>query len=475
MRTFAIRAQRTPISTGVVRFPASKRLISGLRLELPCIMRHLTRSSVRSLIALASLGAATFTSVQAAIVWQEPPAAETAPATSSPYARVVEAEEGKRLNLELSSRAFVSPKGGPVVHLVGAVHIGDEAYYQSLQKFLDEQELVLFEGVKPAGTSSDLGNADDAAKVKLTKSRQRMLAIMIERHKRKHGAYPASLEELQSKMLGAAARLAASASKDAWGQPQTYVTKGSPIESFDLTSLGSDKADGGEAAAADLKFSDQKPLTKKEKNAAGEGIQVQLAEALGLKFQLAAIDYTRPTWRNSDMSIDQVQQRLEASGASGDALFSMLDGSSLASRFVSMMLGFVKGNPQMAMMMKIMLVETLANSDEMIGSQAGGENLAALMKVIVVDRNQEVFNDLAKVLADEPGMKSIAIFYGAGHLADMEKRLTKDMGFVFRDDRWFTAMSLDLSSQPGAMAQARGMRASFRKMAEQRRKAADQE
>ena len=97
------------------------------------------------------------------------------------------------------------------------------------------------------------------------------------------------------------------------------------------------------------------------------------------------------------------------------------------------------------------------------------------MKVIVVDRNQEVFKDLAKVLAEEPGVKSIAIFYGAGHLADMEKRLTKDMGFAFRDDRWFTAMSLDLSSQPGAMAQARGMRASFRKMAEQRRKPAEQE
>jgi hypothetical protein len=187
------------------------------------------------------------------------------------------------------------------------------------------------------------------------------------------------------------------------------------------------------------------------------------------------MDSTRPTWRNSDMSIDQVQERLAASGASGDALFSLLDGTSMASRLVSVLLGFVKASPPMAMSVKVMLVETLANADHMLESQAKASGLDAMMKVIVVDRNIEVFKDLDAVLEREPGLTSIAIFYGAGHLADMERRLVEEMGFTFDHDRWFRAIELDLASQPGAAAQAKSMRATMQRMMEQRRKAAEPE
>ena len=392
----------------------------------------------------------------------------------SRYSRVLDASDGRELVLQLSSRTFKPSKPDqPIVRLVGVVHIGDDAYYQALQKHLDTNDLVLFEGVKPAGTHGNLENADDAAKAKVTSSRQRLLAILLERHRKKHGAYPATLEELTGALLGASARLASAATFDAWGHPQRYVTKGTPIESYDLVSLGADGAEGGTQGNEDLKFSTQKPLSKKEKSSSGEGIQVQLAEALGLKFQLASMDYTKPNWRNSDMSIDQVQQRLEESGASGDALFSLLDGSSLAGKFVSIMLGFVKSSPQMAMTMKIMLIETLSNADEAIAAQAsGGENMAKVMKVIVHDRNDEVFKDLAKVIETEDKVKTVAVFYGAGHLPDMEQRL-EAMGYTFDHDEWFDAMTLDLSKQPGAAAQAKSMRASMRKMLEQRRKTDD--
>lgn len=395
---------------------------------------------------------------------------------ASKYARVVDDEPSKRLSLEISSRAFRSPKEhGPTVHLVGAIHIGDEAYYRELQTFLDGQGLVLFEGVKPAGTGASDQPADDAAKAALTTSRQRLLAVLIERHRAKHGEYPATLEAMRAELLGSAARIAAAAINDGWGRAQAYRVEGSPITSFDVVSLGADGAEGGEGPAADLRFSAQKPLSRKEKAASGQGIQSQLAAALGLRFQLEAIDYARPAWRNSDMSIDQVQARLAASGATADALFSMLDGTSLASRFVSVLLGFVKASPPMAMSVKVMLVETLANSDEMLGSQAKAAGLDAMMKVIVVDRNAEVFKDLRAVLEREPEVKSIAIFYGAGHLPDMERRLTEEMGFTFDHDRWFRAIDIDLASQPGAAAQAKSMRATMQRMLEQRRKAAEPE
>jgi hypothetical protein len=430
-------------------------------------------ASVLSVLALAGFAAGQAATTPVAQPEQHTNAAEPV-GPESRYSRVIESAKGDSTRLELSIRTFRSSKPGePVVHLVGAVHIGDQVYYDELQKFLNAQDLVLFEGVKPAGTGSELENADDAAKVKLTKARQRMLAILLERFKRKQGEYPASIDDLIAKLPGTSARLASSAAKDAWGHPQQYVANGTPIDSFDLVSLGSDNAAGGEGGAADLKFSAQKPLTKKERTSSGDGIQVQLAEALGLKFQLASIDYTKPTWRNSDMGADEVQSRLEESGASAEALFSLLDGSSLASRLMSVLLGFVKANPQLSLSMKVMLVQTLGSTEDAMGMPARGmgmESMQAMMKVIVIDRNEVVFNDLKKVIDSEKQIKTVAIFYGAGHLPDMERRLTDEMGYVFDHDQWLPAISLDLTGQPGAAAMGRQIREQMRKMAEQQRK-----
>ncbi len=55
--------------------------------------------------------------------------------------------------LEIAVRDYAPLSGkGPTVRLVGAVHIGDKAYYETLQARLDASDLVLFEGVgKDAG------------------------------------------------------------------------------------------------------------------------------------------------------------------------------------------------------------------------------------------------------------------------------------------------------------------------------------
>ena len=98
------------------------------------------------------------------------------------------------------------------------------------------------------------------------------------------------------------ARVAQGAMVDGWGHPVLYVLGGEPgdgVPGFDLVSPGSDGLQGGEDGAADLKFSDQAPISKAELGERQEGIQMQLASSLGLEFQLVAIDYDRPNWRNS--------------------------------------------------------------------------------------------------------------------------------------------------------------------------------
>lgn len=399
---------------------------------------------------------------------------------SSPYVRVEDADDGDRTLLKISSRVLRKKDGtGPEVHLVGVVHIGDGAYYRELQTYLDSLDLVLFEGVKPGGMG-DAGAdapADDAAKIKLTQSRIRMLAMYFERAKSSGGDYPASIDALIASMKGTPARLLGAARTDAWGREillersNTRILEGERElwagEEFDFISRGEDGREGGSDAAADLRFSDQKPLTKRERTSGSEGIQPKLARALGLEFQLAAMDYTRDRWRNSDMTIDQVQARMKEEGVDPGALFAMLDGGGIGGKVIGMMLGFIERDPAMSTMVKTMMVETLANADAMMEQQPG--DMGKMMKVIVVDRNEVVLDDLKKVLENETQLKSVALFYGAGHLPHLEQRLTEDFGFEFVSDRWFTAIDVDLAKIPGAKAQSKRMREMVRGMSKQKK------
>jgi len=373
---------------------------------------------------------------------------------------------GSRTALQVAIRSFEGRPGQPVVHLVGVTHIGEKAYYEDLQKFLDVQDVVLFEGVKPGEAAADLEKADDASRVKMTKSRQRLLAVVVTRHKSKHGALPKTLEEALAPLHGSMARLGKAATVDGWGREQRYEVL--PAEEgkaakFDIVSLGADNAQGGEGAAADLKFSQQKPLTKEERSG-GEGIQMQLAKALGLEFQLVAIDYNRPNWRNSDMTMTELEKALEEAGASGGMLFNMLDGSSMMSKMVSALLGMMGSTPEGSFYMKVMVVETLARAEEMMEVQGkSNKGMGAMMKVLIEGRNQVVFDDLEKLIREEPGVTSVALFYGAGHLADMEERLVA-MGYRETGVVWKDAIEVDPGAVKGGKALMKQVRRQVERM-----------
>jgi hypothetical protein len=69
--------------------------------------------------------------------------------------------------------------------------------------------------------------------------------------------------------------------------------------------------------------------------------------------------------------------------------------------------------------LKLMLGRQFGDIEEQMAGMAGGT-------VIITERNKACFKVLKKEIAD--GKKNIGIFYGAGHMGDMEKRLQK-MGF----------------------------------------------
>lgn len=412
-----------------------------------------------------------------------PPARSAEASPDRGYARVREIEGDGGVELQISARTMTPGEPGrPLVKLVGVTHIGDKAYYQALQEYLNGHDMVLFEGVKPAGLDAP-GDATrgpepektEQEKAQQTERRLRVLAILAERYRRDNQELPSSVDAMIEGLGGPTKRLVRSAANDGWGRPIVYTLKPSAPgadgaltpATYEIESLGSDGMPGGDGPAKDLRFSTQKPLTKDERTGGG-GLQENLARSLGLEFQLVAMDYDRKNWRNSDMSIDQVQKDLAELGASGDMLFKMLDGSSMSAKVVNLMLMVVKSSPTMAASAKVMLIETLANADALLerSAQAGGGNTGALMKVIVGHRNDAVISDLKGVLAEtsEPRPTEIALFYGAGHLPDLKTKL-EAMGYALdpSQDQWFTAIRVT-SAQSGLPAsQIKMLRETIRK------------
>ena len=121
-----------------------------------------------------------------------------------------------------------------------------------------------------------------------------------------------------------------------------------------------------------------------------------------------------------------------------------------ASSFILKMLG---SNPTGRAMVKIMLADTLTQAEELLAMQPGG--LAELMEVIIQDRNAAVLDDLRGVIDDEPGVRHVAIFYGAGHFGDLEASIADELGYRYESTIWIPAMSIDLT-EAGLTAQQVG-------------------
>ncbi len=419
----------------------------------------------RSTLLLAAFLAAGAALHQPARAQGDPAAAvETARESGEAYLRVVDVNEST-VRLDMAVRFFAPAVGqGPTVALAGAVHIADAEFYAMLQRFLDAQDLVLFEGVKPRGVGP-VETDDDAVRVRRTESGIRFVAIMLHRQGEAAGQWPETLEELAAAVEASEGQHGAwlrSSMRDAWDRPLVYERR---AEGYMLRSLGADGAEGGAGFDADLAFADQSPLTAAE-TGADPGLQAHLARALGLAFQLEAMRHDRPNHRNSDLTIDQVQERVAQRGGDAAILFQILDGSSLAGRMARFLVGMIERNPRLGAMTKLMLIETMRSADlEDLGRTPGlPAGMAELMHVIVVDRNKVVIEDLKGVLAQPEPPASIAIVYGAGHMGDLERRLVEECGYRRVGGFWISAMSVDLQASGLSRAEADAMRRMIERM-----------
>ncbi len=196
-------------------------------------------------------------------------------------------------------------------------------------------------------------------------------------------------------------------------------------------------------------------------------MQSTLARSLGLVFQLEAIDYDRTNFLNSDLSILQIQRIMAAqaptaapgqkgaSNASFNTLLQIMDGSTFLGSLFKIGMQFIALNPKLQALAKLALIEAVGRLKGDLSDMRGvPQDWKQLIKVLIEARNQNLMADLNSELKKIPPSGSIAVFYGAGHMDDLEKRITVRLHYLPADELWLTAFSVDLRQSGISPAEA---------------------
>lgn len=279
----------------------------------------------------------------------ETPAAPAAP-SSPKFMRIRRGERNEPVAFETPVVRYAadSPqRPGVVVDLIGAVHVGDKAYYDELNKLFTEYDAVLYELVAPEGT-------------RIPKE----------------------------------------------GRP---TGNGHPVGA----------------------------------------LQNGLKSMLDLEHQLDRVDYTAANLIHADMSPDEFAQRMkdrndgwlqmalrmmgQSAAQQGQQAAKQGKDDAVAPEMQILLAFFAKDR---TVRLKRAMAETLAQSEGGLAALEGPDGGST----IVSERNKKALEVLTRELGK--GKKKIAIFYGAAHLPDFEKRLVGEFGLKRGDERWLVAWSL---------------------------------
>jgi hypothetical protein len=182
-----------------------------------------------------------------------------------------------------------------------------------------------------------------------------------------------------------------------------------------------------------------------ERRGVVSGIQGGMKDILALEFQLEQVDYTKKNLVHADMSPDQFATAMKDRGESMASMLFKMMGASMAMQ--SEMQAKGQGGAEMEMLLALfdptnralklkramaVQFENMDNLSVMFGGKDGS--------TIIEGRNAAALEVLKKQIAD--GKQKIGIFYGGGHMPDLQKRLVKDFGMKFEKEDWLEAWSM---------------------------------
>ena len=183
------------------------------------------------------------------------------------------------------------------------------------------------------------------------------------------------------------------------------------------------------------------------------GMQVGMKSLLQLEYQLDCIEYGRKNMVHADMSPEEFAATMKRRNESFAGMFFRLLGRSMAEQADDPM-----GTSDLqilaalfaadrAQRLKLLMAKEFADLEGEISILDGPEG-----STIITERNKKAFEVLTREITK--GRKKLAVFYGAGHLPDMQRRLQEDFAMQRTGTVWVAAWSLGSSgkAQPKAKA-----------------------
>lgn len=179
-------------------------------------------------------------------------------------------------------------------------------------------------------------------------------------------------------------------------------------------------------------------------------LQQMMKNMLKLEFQLEQIDYTKKHFVHADMSPEQFAKSMKDRGESWLQMFFKMMGQAMAQQ----------GNGRtsdadllIALFSKdrdVRLKRIMAQQFEDLGGTMNALE-GPTGSTIITERNKVALGVMAEQI--KAGKKRIGIFYGAGHMADMEERLMADYKMKQHGEpKWIEAWNLRSRSKNGQAA-----------------------
>jgi hypothetical protein len=169
-------------------------------------------------------------------------------------------------------------------------------------------------------------------------------------------------------------------------------------------------------------------------------LQTAMKDLLDLDFQLDHVDYQSKNFVHADMSPDSFSKSMSERGESIWTLVFRMIGQSLAEqnkgdRSMDAELLMALFDKNRALALKRVLAEQFEDLEGMMSAFNGPDG-----STLITERNKRALEVLGKEIAS--GKKELAIFYGAGHMPDMARRLMADFKLKPAREQWVTAWDL---------------------------------
>jgi len=170
-------------------------------------------------------------------------------------------------------------------------------------------------------------------------------------------------------------------------------------------------------------------------------LQGGMKDMLELEFQLEQIDYTRKNMVHADMSPEQFAKSMKDRDESMFTMFLRMWGYAIAKQYsgaggandLQLLMAFFDKNRALAL--KRVMAEQFEDMEGSLVALEGPDG-----STLISERNKVALEVLRQQM--EAGKRKIAIFYGAGHMPDLQKRLGDQFGLVLQSTRWLAAWNM---------------------------------